>query len=318
MEIEHNTIEITDDTTAVDLKAAFSISSAYKIESVRFRNNNIIKEGTNENACMASIGSATVASNKHTDIIIDGNDCKGTCYGTYITTNATNGLGRITHTNNRIKDLADTAAFTETAGIIVNLVGTNTIDSLTLGGNDYKGTVGEPFDRGTYLYAGTITDLHYRGDTHETMAIANYDEGACTITNKHGTFPMLAYTAVWKAGSTAITVGNGTQNGYYKKSGDLCTVTGKLVLGSTSAFPGSGTINVSLPITAATSGVKYIGDFTVIDSGTTRYQGQFVIDGTGTVGAFERDGGTFLTDTSPIALGNTDELYFNVTYRVAD
>ena len=316
--IDANTFTITDDSSAVGLKGAIVVNSTYAVSDILITRNVAQKIGSNtESSAFLLVGVQSVAGQKHDKIKADGNVISGMCFGGYATTNATNGLGRITFTNNEVYDLVATAAFTETAGFAFNIVGSNTMDSLTLHGNSFL-DIGGDFDRGVYLFAGTITDLHMGFNSYKGMSLGNFSQGSCTITNKHGYYPTTEYTPVWKAGATEINRGAGSQNAYYTKQADLCTITAKLVLGAGFSFPSSGTISVSLPLPAATAGVKYLGLCLVIDGGVTRYQGQAVIDGTGTVAAFERDGGTFFTDTSPIALANTDELYVTVTYRVVD
>lgn len=317
IEIINNIMELSDDSTAEGLKAGIKLNASYTIYGVTIKGNRFTKTGTNESSCGLLLGPQSVAAQPHTLINFEDNEVVGMCFGGYIGTTVANGLGEIVFANNTMIDLDDTAAFPDIAGLAVNIVGSNTIDSLVFERNDVISRNGV-CDRGLYIAQGIVTNLYYDGNNYKAMAVENYSQGSATINNYHGRYPTLYHSPVWKFGATTITLGNGTINGYWTKHNETCFYTAKLVAGSTTTFP-SGTLNVSIPLASTLAGVKYIGECLVIDAGTgTRYQGQAVIDGTASVAVFEQSGGTFFTETSPITLTTSDELHICITYRVAD
>ena len=313
--INGNTIGMTDDTSGVSLKAAVLITSAYSVSDVSITNNIVSKIGTDRSSVLVNLGPQSVASNTHTNIKIDGNYTQGTTFGVYMFTNATNGLGDITVSNNDFVNLDDTAAFAVIAGVVANISGSNTIDSLSISGNNFTDANGN-CDRGIFLEMGTITDLHVNGNHYKGMILEDYTEGSgLTVTSRSGCYPSRSFTPTWSAGG-AITLGDGTVQGNYTMQNGLVFYTAKLIVGSTTTFPG-GTLSVDIPQTAATSGVNYQGHSRTIDSGTnTRFLGICAIDGTGNTATLEIEGGTFATNGAPLALATSDELHITIQYAM--
>ena len=125
-----------------------------------------------------------------------------------------------------------------------------------------------------------------------------------------------SYTPTW----TNLTVGNGTNNFAYKHIGKTVFVRGQFIFGSTSSI--SGTVNVSLPVTAKSFTVKHaLGTAYLEDSGVAGYAGGVFWLSTTTIDirAFNASG-TYtvinpLTSTVPFTWGTNDHISFNFTYE---
>ena len=321
IKIHHDIYNLTDDATAAPLKYGVLLSGGFAdavVSDVEVSNVLVTKVGTTYPSAAIGIGAAAnIAGQKHTRIKVRNCDSLGVNFGVFLNTNATNGLGELEVTGGNLQT-APTATFTSGDGLHVNLSGSNTIDTLVVGGIHFDGS-NNGMHRGIYLEQGTITDLHLRPCTYQGVLTANYSEGSTTITRKHGTFPMLAHTPVLKAAGVAVTVGNATQDAYYKKRDEECSYRARFVVGSTTSFGAGGSLSFDLPFTAATAGSKYIGFATIIDSATgTRYMHQVFVDGTGSTAQLQKDGGTLITNADPLALGTGDEVYIDVVFRVSD
>jgi len=189
--ISNNTCGLTDGPNP-QFKSFVDLSPIYSITDVLVSNNIASKIGTTTNSSFVAIGAHDVASQKQDNIKIVGNQATGFCFGVYMTTTATNGLGSITINDNDWLDLDDTTAFPTIAGVAANVVGTNTIDYLSISGNTCKDSAGV-CDYGININAGTVTYLHVSGNSAFNMATADYVEGA-TITNRSGEFTSIAFT----------------------------------------------------------------------------------------------------------------------------
>lgn len=87
------------------------------------------------------------------------------------------------------------------------------------------------------------------------------------------------YTPVWTATVTNPSIGNGTLSGRYSRSGGVVTVSGQIVIGSTTTT-GSGIWRISLPITALslTWDQPVAGIFEAVGAGKPfQYQGSCII-----------------------------------------
>jgi len=66
------------------------------------------------------------------------------------------------------------------------------------------------------------------------------------------------YTPFWSATTTNPTVGNGSVLGVFTINGRLCTVSFRIVIGSTTAL-GTGNYGITMPVSANTLGLIHIG-----------------------------------------------------------
>lgn len=321
VKIHGDIYNLTDDDTAVPLKYGVLITGGFAnaaVSDIDIENVLVTKVGTDYASAAVGIGAAaTNASQKHTRIHVKNCGSIGTNRGVLMWTNATNGLGEI-HIQGGVYQTLPSTVYADGVGVHIGVSGSNTIDAVVLGGVHFDGS-NNGMHRGVYMEGSTITDLHMTPCTYQGMITANYSEGTATVTRRHGIYPMLPYTPVLSAGGTAVTVGNATRDAYYKKYDEECRYRARFIVGSTTSFGAGGALSFALPLTAATSGSKYIGHATIIDSGTgTRYMHQVFIDGTGTSAHLQKDGGTLITSGDPITIGTGDEIYIDVVYRVAD
>jgi hypothetical protein len=189
--ISNNTCGLNDGASA-QFKSFVDLSPNYPITDVLVTGNIGSKVGTTTNSAFVAIGAQNVAGQKQDNIKVVGNQAGGFCFGVYMTTTATNGLGAITINDNDWLDLDDTAAFPTISGIAANIVGTNTIDYLSISGNTCKDSAGV-CDYGININAGTVTHLHVSGNSAFNMAVSDYIEGA-TVTNRSGEFANIPFT----------------------------------------------------------------------------------------------------------------------------
>ena len=128
------------------------------------------------------------------------------------------------------------------------------------------------------------------------------------------------YTPSWTSTGTAPVLSNGTVTGRYMKIGRsvLCFI--NLTFGSSTTY-GSGNYNLSLPVTAASSGVSMVG--TAHYLGTARWVGEIVISSAAsTCSAFFPAGSgdtrtNFMTATLPETLASGGQLRLGFIYEAA-
>lgn len=87
----------------------------------------------------------------------------------------------------------------------------------------------------------------------------------------------------WSPTWTNLTVGNGTVTAKYVQIGKTVVARIGIVFGSTSSI--SGSVTFTLPVTSVTypltsSAIDYFGGLEILDSGTTRFSGDFTINDT--------------------------------------
>jgi hypothetical protein len=180
---------------------------------------------------------------------------------------------------------------------------------------------------GIPVFATTTTrDAAFGGTGEKTLAEGQmcYLESTKATQFYNGTAwkniftPWTSFTPTWTSGFTA---GNATQTWNYQIVGDVVTVIGRTVLGSTSSVSGNPTF--TLPITRDSSGIMSLGFGTFQDTGTATFQNYPVstsntsctlfgvlVNGTwaqeGTVGA-----------TGPFIWTTNDVIGVNITYAQA-
>lgn len=129
--------------------------------------------------------------------------------------------------------------------------------------------------------------------------------------------PWTAYTPVWTASGTAISLGNGTITGAWMNTGKLVIGRIFLTMGSTTTY-GTGSYSFTLPVNSA-AGAQWlpIGGCTCRDSspGTTYGTVSFTA-GSGTAGG-GTDAGTRVGQLVPFTWANTDTLAISFTYEAA-
>jgi hypothetical protein len=90
--------------------------------------------------------------------------------------------------------------------------------------------------------------------------------------------PWIAYTPVWAATGTAISLGNGTVTGLYMQAGKLVWGTFFITSGTTTTY-GTGNYSITLPVTAKNIFPLPIGDLIGLSSGSVYHEG--ALHGTG-------------------------------------
>lgn len=128
------------------------------------------------------------------------------------------------------------------------------------------------------------------------------------------------YTPAWTSTGTAPVLNNGTVTGRYMKIGRtvLCYI--NLTFGSSTTY-GSGNYNLSLPFTAASSGVSMVGSAHYL--GTDRWVGQIVISSAATTCSAFFPNGTadvrtvFMTSNKPETLASGGQLRLAFVYESA-
>lgn len=127
----------------------------------------------------------------------------------------------------------------------------------------------------------------------------------------------------WTPTYTGLSVGNGTVTARYNQIGKMVHAEFIFVLGSTSSI--SGSINVSLPVTAKVGGSLSAGPTAVfLDTGVAFYGAIPVISGSGTLAELFAvyAGSTYATyaittSSVPFTWGTNDSISFNITYEAA-
>lgn len=126
------------------------------------------------------------------------------------------------------------------------------------------------------------------------------------------------YTPTWAGGSPSI--GNGTLTARYQQMGKRIDLQIQLTGGSTTNWGGATAWTFTLPVTAQSETVYYVGVADVLDTGTAFYTGVVVINPAGTTLSVHPSTagatGNF-NSTTPLTWGTGDELRINITYTVA-
>lgn len=154
---------------------------------------------------------------------------------------------------------------------------------------------------GANIEADDIADLDTRLDTIEA--------GAWT-----------AYTPVWAATGTAVSLGNGTIVGRYYQVGKLVVASVRLLAGSTTTF-GTGTYSFTLPVAAATTsslfrvGSGYCRDTSATSAG--HFPAIAIIDTASPSVAILANVNAIVGATTPFTWANTDHLQFTIVYEAA-
>jgi hypothetical protein len=125
------------------------------------------------------------------------------------------------------------------------------------------------------------------------------------------------YTPVWSAASTAVSLGNGTCVGTYRKVGQTVDVRVTLTMGSTTTF-GTSFYRLSLPYAPKLDSIipVYCDD----NSGSVRWAGHARIIAATTGGDNMRmvvtAGGAGVTNTSPFTWAQSDVLVMSGQYEI--
>jgi hypothetical protein len=129
-----------------------------------------------------------------------------------------------------------------------------------------------------------------------------------------------AYTPVWAASGTAVSLGNGTIVGRYYQLGKLVVASVRLLAGTTTTF-GTGTYSFTLPVTAATTsslfrhGAAYLRDSSAASTG--HFVGTAIIDTSNPGSAILANVNQIVGATVPFTWANTDHLSFTIAYEAA-
>lgn len=121
------------------------------------------------------------------------------------------------------------------------------------------------------------------------------------------------YTPTLTSGGTAPAIGNGSIFGTYVRSGATTTITGELVLGTTTTL-GTGGLSISLPMTKQTADV-FVGGTVYMNRGGTIYTGTLQIAGSAATASFLRDTTGSITFNSPAVFASGDTFRWSVTFR---
>jgi hypothetical protein len=128
------------------------------------------------------------------------------------------------------------------------------------------------------------------------------------------------YTPGLRFGASAMTLGNGTLYGKYAQVGSTVFYRVVLYIGSTTTFPTSGNLFLTLPVEASAGGLQgTFGPVNIIDaSASTHYPSNLALlfSGTEVVGLLPSGLG-FISDTSPITLATDDQILFTGFYEKA-
>jgi hypothetical protein len=129
-----------------------------------------------------------------------------------------------------------------------------------------------------------------------------------------------AYTPTLTATSSNPTLGTGsTRTGAYMQIGKMVTVRVTIKFGTSGTAAGSGTYEVSLPVTAKTITVgRQQGSATFFDNSATDFgNGAVFIDNGATTKAKLSMDSTVVTNSAPWTWGANDQLDFTLTYEAA-
>ena len=132
-----------------------------------------------------------------------------------------------------------------------------------------------------------------------------------------GAFTYATYTPTF----TNFTKGNATIVARYAESGKAVNVFVEVILGSTSSVTGS--VTVSLPVTAATNALNSRGIGGCADSGVRTYSAVAVLNSTTAVeikplaASLAHVAEDDMSSTTPMTWTTNDRFFFNLTYEAA-
>lgn len=316
--IADNTVEFDNWTFsgAPTQKSAFNIASEYAQTDILITGNQAVSLDTTLGATFVTITPQSVVGQTHSNITVRGNKARGFVTGANIRTNATNGLGYVAIVDNDWIEPLTTASFATAIGEFIDPV--SPIQTLVLTNNRMIDERGVPkANYGTYIQAGTITDLYYSDCVAKGVTVASYYEAGVVAGKKHGTFEDLTFAPVFRAGGTAFTVGNGTVLGRYTLRGKEVMVNATLDIGTTTVIP-AGSLSVDMPVASSLSGLQFMGAWRIFDTSTGNFSfGWSEIDGTASSASWQITGGTFATAAAPVVLAAGDRLSMQITYKKA-
>lgn len=179
---------------------------------------------------------------------------------------------------------------------------------------------------GTRLIGTTAERTAY---AYAREGLAWYDTTLDALYMHNGSgWAVLLQTGVYTPNLARATVGNGSISGNFTRVGQMVTVQGRFVLGSTSsisAASGALTVGISLPFTAASfygTSVVEMGDVTMLDASGEIYYGKATGDNSTTAANVYALTGTPLrkqavNSTSPMTWASGDILSWVLTYMAA-
>jgi hypothetical protein len=191
--ITGNTIGLDDSTYSGSptRKVGIQINSSRSISDVQIIGNIASKIGTVVGSAFFSFGVQSVASQKHSGVVVRDNYTTGFVTGVDMVTNATNGLGYVEISGNSFKDnVPANTVFTTSIGI--SLAGASAVDNLNISNNTFVKTSGT-YHYGIYL-SGSVTNLYIGTNSYRGQATAGYAEAGFTATNRDGFFDNIAWT----------------------------------------------------------------------------------------------------------------------------
>lgn len=138
------------------------------------------------------------------------------------------------------------------------------------------------------------------------------------INSKLTTPTWATHTPTW----TNLTIGNGTNAWKYFQAGKLVILTGRTTFGSTTSISG-GVPKMTLPVTAADSGVRLMGYAALLDAGTATFSGYPIATDDTTVTFFTLTvSGSYIKETStsatvPFTWTTGDSIQATLIYEAA-
>lgn len=311
--IVNNTFYFDDSTFsgAPTQKIGVLIAADYTIRDVRVSGNIARKSGTAIGSVFVSVYPGTVAGQTHDNIVVEDNVVRWLGTGVSVSTNGVNGLGSVRVKGNTFVELTPSTLFAVPIGVYTS--GTVPIKTLGVDGNSFIDERGSPsFQYGLYL-GGYVNDLYVGYQVYKGLTVAGYSENSIVATNRRGFYSSVVMTPSWKAGGTAITLGNGSAAARYDVINDTVTLYAYLSIGSTTVLP-AGAITLDLPFPSALSGFQFLGNWRMLSGGTFTF-GTAEIDGTASVLALQVNGGTNATFSSPVALVAGNTIAVQITYH---
>jgi hypothetical protein len=153
-----------------------------------------------------------------------------------------------------------------------------------------------------------IDNIAIQGNSYNNLPIVNNTGNGRSLIDQH----YIPYTPTLTAGGTAPSLGNGTLTGFSCTTGATTTVTGVLVVGSTTSL-GTGQLSVSLPQQRQTND-QFAGGVVYANIGGAIYQGFLQIAGAVSVANLLRDTTGSITFNSPAVFTTGDFIRWSVTY----
>lgn len=190
VKIHHNFFNFDDysyvNGTAPTQKVAFQIACEYAVSDIEVTDNTATKTGTNIGSSFTTISPQSIPNQAYDQIKIEGNKASGFVNGSFIRTNATNGLGYISIKRNTWINNTPSTIFTIPIGNFVDAV--SQIKTLEIEGNTHIDTRTTPlFQNGNYL-SGSFYNLHYNAlsESYKGLSGTYYSEAGVTVVNRTG------------------------------------------------------------------------------------------------------------------------------------